>query len=100
VRAALAIVLALLAHAVRPPVSRGALQDVLEYLPPSAHALGWQHEGVAARWYAPGQGAPRAAASSAWQDCTSVHRMNAAVTGRKSCVIGVKKEGRATSWSA
>jgi len=73
--AALTIVLASQAHAAWPPVTRSALQDVLEYLPPSAHALGWQHEGVAARWYAPGQGAPRAATPTAWQDCTGMHSM-------------------------
>lgn len=33
------------------------VQDVLEYLPDSAHALGWQEEGVAERWYAAGPGA-------------------------------------------
>ena len=33
------------------------MQDVLEYLPDSAHALGWQEDGVAERWYAAGPGA-------------------------------------------
>ena len=39
---------------VRP---RSTVQDVLEYLPDSAHALGWQEDGVAERWYAAGPGA-------------------------------------------
>ncbi|KAK9833415.1 hypothetical protein WJX81_003313 [Elliptochloris bilobata] len=32
------------------------LKDVLEYLPASAHALGWQRDGVALRWYTDGTG--------------------------------------------
>ena len=39
-------------------VSHFCVQDVLAYLPQSAHALGWQQDGVAERWYAAGPGVP------------------------------------------